>query len=281
MVRAKFVQLVIVCAAFQLICSTVRADHQITAATTQHAISLASATSLATPTSQPSDRYARAKIAYADAVKSCLDKFHETSEYKTALANLESAKSTRLAAMGDEIAATAETLMQARSAVTSLEREALSRDAAVAAAKHDLDAITTVRGGTQRAELPPLNRSILTYAEKCLGKKIGNGECWTLAHEAFLRARARMVDTYVWGRELKPNEMILPGDIMQFTSARFEGPNWWLVMGEPNHTAVVQKVESKTSYWILEQNPTPVVSKRIDFQYFKSGSYKVYRPLPQ
>jgi hypothetical protein len=245
------------------------------AQTTQPAIHIS------TPTSQPTDRYAIAKATYATTVQTCLDKLHLSDAFKSAATNLETAKANRATATGEDIPAAAQALMQARSALNTLEQNALTHDPAVAAAKHDLDAITTSRGGAQRAELPPLNRSILTYAEKSLGQKIGNGECWTLAHEAVLNAGAQMPDTYVWGRELKPDEPILPGDIMQFTTARFEGPGWWYQMGNPNHTAIVQKVESKTVYWLLWQNPSPVISKRIDFQYFKTGSYKVYRPLPQ
>ena len=131
---------------------------------------------------------------------------------------------------------------------------------------------------------PPLNQGVLKYATAQVGKKVGNGECWTLAAEALKDAGAKHANGYTFGRKLDKAEPVLPGDVMQFTSARFAGHSgrrsWTVELGFPHHTAVVQAVEGPTKYRILEQNPGPVKAATIDFKDLKSGSYEVYRPEP-
>ena len=261
--------------------SLARADDQpAQISTTQPSLDLASPASRPSDTDLP-DRFAQAKAAYQASTQACLDKLRQSADYQTALANLETAKQNRAAATGDSIPAAAQDLIQARTAVSTLERDALAHDPSIAAAKREMDAAAAAEGGIRLAVLPRLNRAILVYAEQSVGKVIGNGECWTLGHEAVESAGARQVDAYVWGRELGPKETVLPGDIMQFTSCKLQGPRWSLTLGLPNHTAIVQKVEGTTVFWILGQNPGPVVARRVDFQYLVSGSYKIYRPLPE
>jgi hypothetical protein len=248
------------------------------------AIDTADAEPLTTPATRPSDdeqsSYALAKAKWEAQEQICLDKLRQSDEYKSALAAADQAKSDRAAATGDDVIPAAQKLMQATSAVRQLEQDALSKDAGVAAAKSEMNAAVKAAGGIELAVLPPINREVLLFSEQSLGKTIGNGECWTLGAEALKAANAKPPDMYVFGRELDLKETALPGDVIQFTSVRLEGPNWWMELGTPNHTAVIQKVESKTVYFILGQNPGPVALKRIDFRYLKSGTYKIYRALP-
>src|SRR5262249_30866524 len=66
--------------------------------------------------------------------------------------------------------------------------------------------------------LPPLNRKVLQFARDNLGKKVGNGECATLAVEALAAAGARLPTpeeslVRAWSRRLRAEEKPLPGDI--------------------------------------------------------------------
>jgi hypothetical protein len=136
---------------------------------------------------------------------------------------------------------------------------------------------------TKPADLPKLNAAVLAFAESKIGEKVGNGQCWTLAAEALKSAGAKHANGYTFGKKLDKDAEILPGDIFQFTSAKFSGIKgnykWTVTLGEPHHTAVVGKVIGKTKYEILEQNPGPVKRATIDFDDLKSGSWEAWRPV--
>jgi hypothetical protein len=139
------------------------------------------------------------------------------------------------------------------------------------------------KASTQPADLPKLNAAVLAFAESKIGTKVGNGQCWTLAADALKSAGAKHANGYTFGKKLDKDAEILPGDIFQFTSAKFSGQKgnykWTLSLGDPHHTAIVGKVISKTKYEILEQNPGPVKRATIDFDDLKSGSWEAWRPV--
>jgi hypothetical protein len=126
--------------------------------------------------------------------------------------------------------------------------------------------------------IPRLNIGVLKYAEKQLGSKVGNGECWTLANEGLISAGAQRANGYTFGRKLAKGETIVPGDIFQFTSVVLKGHNFTMMLGLPNHTAVVRRVLGPTRFEILEQNPGPVGTATIDFNDLKSGTWEAWRP---
>ena len=126
--------------------------------------------------------------------------------------------------------------------------------------------------------IPRLNIGVLKYSEKQVGTKVGNGECWTLANEALISAGAQRAHGYTFGRKLAKGEAIVPGDIFQFTSVVLKGRNFTMMLGLPNHTAVVRRVLGPTRYEILEQNPGPVGTATIDFKDLKSGTWEAWRP---
>ncbi len=130
-------------------------------------------------------------------------------------------------------------------------------------------------------EVPLLNAGVLKYAQDQLGQKVGNGECWTLAAEALKSAAAREARGYDFGRPLAKGEPVLAGDIIQFTDCRFEWPGGWRQMGAPNHTAIVKGVLGETEMELLQQNPGPVATAKIDFKRLTKGEYKIFRPLPR
>lgn len=139
-------------------------------------------------------------------------------------------------------------------------------------------------GDAKRQDLaiPPLNRQILAFAEKQLGQQVGDGECWTLADQAFRQARVKHPGTYVWGRALAGSEQVLPGDVIQFKTVRLEKDGSWQVLGQPDHTAVVKEVHAPGLYVILHQNygdaGRTVSEATVDMNTKTEGEFVIYRP---
>jgi len=124
------------------------------------------------------------------------------------------------------------------------------------------------------------NAKILEFALNHLGQQVGNGECWTLAAEALLYAGAKPADGYVFGAVI-PLSSAQPGDILQFESAVFAGQAYWMQMGFPHHTAIVDSVQG-TSMVILNQNfnnVRRVQTTLINFADMNSGSVIAYRAV--
>ncbi|MES2660131.1 MAG: hypothetical protein V4689_16025 [Verrucomicrobiota bacterium] len=120
---------------------------------------------------------------------------------------------------------------------------------------------------------------IAAYCVKQSGKKVGNGECWTLANEAFISAGARRPgsDMRVWGRVVNPaRESLMPGDIIEFESARFSDG---IITGSA-HTAVVVTGGSQERFSVAEQNwgKKTVRIREMDLTKRVSGKVIVYRP---
>jgi cell wall-associated NlpC family hydrolase len=133
--------------------------------------------------------------------------------------------------------------------------------------------------------VPPPNsqiaKDIVRFATSNIGKRVGNGQCWTLAAEALRAAGAEPPKGYTFGDEI-PLRDIQPGDILQFTTARFDEPGYWAIMGTPNHTAVVYSLGDRT--FILHQNvggKKYVQTFDLDFDNLTSGRVQAYRPNPR
>ncbi|WP_422928804.1 hypothetical protein [Singulisphaera sp. PoT] len=155
-----------------------------------------------------------------------------------------------------------------------------------------------------QAPLPPLNQKVLDFSKDHLGKKVGDGSCVTLAVKALAEAGAyqfplsRRDGDYVWGEPVASFRDALPGDILQFRDAvfqgkkRYRGGRWetWH-HSYPHHTAVVSKVsdEGKTVL-ILHQNigraETDDEAKKTVKEWTlkpdslqKGGWVRIYRPV--
>ena len=138
-------------------------------------------------------------------------------------------------------------------------------------------------------KLPPLNAKVLAFAEENAGKKVGNGECWTLADEALRAAGAKRPHTggfgaNVFGKEVALKEA-LPGDVLQLEGARFEwhnrdGFSFWAEF--PHHTAIVAAVKGRTiTVWNQNVNNEKKVQKSvIDLDNLKKGTITAFRPVP-
>jgi hypothetical protein len=136
-------------------------------------------------------------------------------------------------------------------------------------------------------ELPELNRKVLQFAEENLGKQVAKGECWILAAEALTRAGAQRPGTngvpiYVFGRKLRADETILPGDVVQFEKAKFVQKIKMQTFTKtfPHHTAIVAKVEGK-NITLLHQNyggKRTVTTEKINLDAHVEGIVEFFRP---
>jgi len=130
---------------------------------------------------------------------------------------------------------------------------------------------------TQRlAEIPV---KMAKFCTTHLGQQVGNGECWTLADEAFKACGLERPggDMRVWGRLLDlKKEKMQAGDIVEYRSAKFSNG----VSTGPEHTSVVVK-GGKRKATIAEQNwggHKTVHEAEFDSALLIAGEVMVYRP---
>jgi hypothetical protein len=145
--------------------------------------------------------------------------------------------------------------------------------------------------GAARAEdTPPLNQKVLDFAKKNKGKKVGNGECWTLADKALESAGAHRpgwgdYGNLVFGKEIKLDK-VLPGDVLQFEEVRLEhtDPRGVKSVSElPHHTAIVYSVKGK-QITLIHQNVNKVRKVQLNdmnLDDHKAGKIFAYRPQPR
>jgi hypothetical protein len=126
-------------------------------------------------------------------------------------------------------------------------------------------------------ELP---RKLVAFCKAKMGKQVGNGECWTLADEAFKACGLERPgkDPRVWGRLLDlKTEKIEDGDIVEYVSASFSDGS----RTGPGHTAVVIEGGRRERAIIADQNwgGKKTVRKSIfDSGTLIEGEVMVYRP---
>jgi hypothetical protein len=132
-------------------------------------------------------------------------------------------------------------------------------------------------------ELALVNREVIEFAEAHMGKQVGSGECSILALEALNAAEAKsftpMGETYIWGREVKAGQKVLPGDIVQIENAKFSDG-----LSIKHHTMVIRKLLGPNRYEILECNVSgrkTVGTAQLEMNKLTEGSVKIYRPQPK
>jgi len=133
------------------------------------------------------------------------------------------------------------------------------------------------------AVLWPVNKGLLDFAEANLSKQVNNGECAMLVTDGLKSARGKpcvhVGTSYVWGREVSPNDTVLPGDIVQLEECDFKNGERW-----PHHTRVIRKVLAPSRYEVLEQNVNgrrTVEPGQMDLSQLTKGQVAIYRPLPR
>jgi hypothetical protein len=125
----------------------------------------------------------------------------------------------------------------------------------------------TLAAAPPKVSIPLLNQKVLEFARERIGKKVADGQCLSLAVEALQHAGAKRYPfppsgDFVWGRPVASFKEALPGDILQFRNAVFDGKRWitkrrWVSWHHeyPHHTAIVAEVrEGGRVVAILHQN---------------------------
>jgi len=136
-------------------------------------------------------------------------------------------------------------------------------------------------GGELSKSQSDVNRRVLDFATSNIGRKVGNGECWTLAAEALDYAGAQPPNLYNFGQKISLRQL-RPGDVLQFRTARFEEANYWAQLGAPDHTAIVYSTKGAKTF-ILHQNfgKKIVTILDINFENMVSGNVQAYRAIPR
>ena len=136
-----------------------------------------------------------------------------------------------------------------------------------------------------------LNRKVLKFAAGHLGKKVGDGECWTLADQALAAAGAHQpaqggYGTLVFGKAID-RKALTPGDVVQFEKVRIERRGMGgAVVGWSDvfqHTAIVERVQG-TRVTVLHQNwNNRLTVARLTFNLndVRRGKLHFYRPEPR
>lgn len=158
----------------------------------------------------------------------------------------------------------------------------------------------------------PTKLQLLQHSEKfgvyvkswCMhkeGQMVGNGECWTLAHDALSKGcgnHAFVSQYYHHGYPILelhgsatgasiaqgPEDEVREGDILQFKSAKLvdKASGFTQTVGAPDHTSVVIGKENEKIF-VLEQNVQGVKIVQQGLYVLSnmvSGSVVVYRPMP-
>ncbi|HVJ66328.1 MAG TPA: hypothetical protein VM510_00010 [Caulifigura sp.] len=133
------------------------------------------------------------------------------------------------------------------------------------------------------ANMPPLNREVLTVAASKFGKWVGNETSWALAAETLKEVGAVRSGTYLFGRELGTGDAWLPGDVLQFVGVRFKQEKGKRYSNLTKHTAIVERVNSPTEIEILHQafNDQPVARRKLRFDEMQKGYIVAFRPTKE
>lgn len=141
-----------------------------------------------------------------------------------------------------------------------------------------------------------------------MGQQVGNGECWTLAHEALKAVAAQsqsrgqepcmssqgvvhgsVIFSFIPPKPCEPPggveaAGVARGDIAQFLSAHFKAKNGmsesWA--GSPDHTAVITSVERGGILRVVESNAGGVKTVRqgkYDFSELVAGEIRIFRAV--
>ncbi len=112
-------------------------------------------------------------------------------------------------------------------------------------------------GNLQKEDIPQINKEIIHLTDSLMGKTIGRGECWDLAHYVLEETKADWDKKRAYGRHYKPSKTrVIPGDIIQFQNTVFEKKegNKTIKWKALKHTAIVMEVDHTGEITIAHQN---------------------------
>ncbi len=116
--------------------------------------------------------------------------------------------------------------------------------------------------GARLAEMERGARQVVEFVLKNKGRKIGDGECWTLADEAFKAAGIKRPgkNWRVWGGVVNWTvEEVLPGDILELRAAKFSNGQH----SGPKHTAVVVKKSRRRGELMVAHQNWGIPGKKV------------------
>jgi hypothetical protein len=139
-------------------------------------------------------------------------------------------------------------------------------------------ALLCTGGAPATATLPDLNAKVLAFARGKMGSEVGDGSCTSLAIAALKEAGARPYPTaeeegqFQWGEPVASFEQALPGDVLQFHNAVFQGKkslSWGRTTtwhySFPHHTAILARVsDGGKVVVVLHQNVTVRIKGKKD-----------------
>ncbi len=134
--------------------------------------------------------------------------------------------------------------------------------------------------------IPSINKTIISYVETVIGKKVDRGECWDLANQALIKVNANWDGQYKYGKRIFPQkDTIFPGDIIQFENViiKYQKGNTIYTEKMKHHTAIVYNVLGKGYYEIAHQN-TQFSGHKVGISELKlsnitNGKIYFYRPF--
>jgi hypothetical protein len=137
------------------------------------------------------------------------------------------------------------------------------------------------------AQAPAMNNDIVKYVKSVIGKKVGRGECWDLAHDALELVNAQWDHKYVYGRRIDPlKDTVYAGDIVHFQNVvvKYQTDKGLMTETYVQHTAIIFEVISPGVYTLAHQN-TDFTGKKVGLTNLrladkKSGKLQFYRPQP-
>jgi len=127
--------------------------------------------------------------------------------------------------------------------------------------------------------IPGLNRKVVDFCVKNVGKKVGDGSAWALAAEALADAGAKRTGVYIHGRKLGAIDHPLPGDVVRIEDARFRGRGKWRTIG--HGTAIVESVQSPTVFSAFHQKDKAITRTTFALHEKRDGLVEIYRPRPK
>ena len=128
--------------------------------------------------------------------------------------------------------------------------------------------------------IPPRNTSVIQFARRSLGSKVGvAGESSELLDAALKQVELTRRGFYRWGRELGPREPWLPGDILQMEHVLYKQGK---VTRELLRQTLVIDELTANDVTVLHQNTIPkgrvVQSDKFLFKGFVEGEILAFRP---